>query len=168
MRVLPILRFGHPTGGRKTYHISSIGSYARKSGASGPGQGLRGSRELHAWGNSDLYLRCRDRQPLMTVEHGAARGLDDFEIELSEDGEKHSFRLRQPPPAGAAPRSETPERRILKALADATTPLSQRQIRERAVPRNKTVGAVLQELVREGRVQHGAEERYSLAASLFE
>ena len=40
----------------------------------------------------------------MTVEHRAARGHDD--IELSEDGEEPSFRLRQPPPAGTAPRPE--------------------------------------------------------------
>ena len=139
--------------------------HARKSGATRPGQALRGSSELHAWGDSNLYLRRRDRQTLMTVEHRAARGLDDIEIELGEDAEEPSFRLRQPPPAGAAPRPETPERRILKALAEAETPLSQRQIRERAATRHKTVGDILQKLVREGRVRHDAEGHYSLAAS---
>ncbi len=142
--------------------------HARKSGATRPGQALRGSSELHAWGDSNLYLRRRDRQTLMTVEHRAARGLDDIEIELGEDGEEPSFRLRQPPPAGAAPQTETPERRILNALAEANSPLSQRQIRERAATRNKTVGAVLQRLVREGRIRHDAEGRYSLAASQSE
>ena len=142
--------------------------HARKSGATRPGQALRGSSELHAWGDSNLYLRRRDRQTLMTVEHRAARGLDDIEIELGEDGEEPSFRLRQPPSAGAAPQTETPERRILNALAEANTPLSQRQIRERAATRNKTVGAVLQRLVREGRIRHDAEGRYSLAASQSE
>ena len=51
-----------------------------------------------------------------------------------------------------------------KALAEAGTPLSQRQIRERAATRHKTVGAVLKKLVREGRVRHDAEGHYSLAA----
>ena len=139
--------------------------HARKSGATRPGQALRGSSELHAWGDSNLYLRRRDRQTLMTIEHRAARGLDDIEIELSEDEGEPSFRLRQPPPAGTAPQTETPERRILKALAEARTPLSQRQIRERAATRHKTVGAVLQRLAREGRIRHDAEGRYSLAAS---
>ena len=138
--------------------------HARKSGATRPGQALRGSSELHAWGDSNLYLRRRDRQTLMTVEHRAARGLDDIEIELMDDGEDPAFRLRQPPPAGGAPQPETPERRVLKALEGATAPLSQRQIRERAVTRHKTVGAILQKLVREGRVVRNAEGGYSVVA----
>ena len=36
--------------------------HARKSGGSRPGQALRGSSELHAWGDSNLYLRRRDRK----------------------------------------------------------------------------------------------------------
>ena len=144
--------------------------HARKSGATRPGQALRGSSELHAWGDSNLYLRRRDRQTLMTVEHRAARGLDDIEIELKEDedGEEPSFRLRQPPPTGAAPQPETPERRILQALAEAQAPLSQRQIRERAATRNKTVADILQRLVGAGRIRHDAEGRYCLLASQSE
>ncbi|MCY4547218.1 MAG: AAA family ATPase [Defluviicoccus sp.] len=143
--------------------------HARKSAADRPGQALRGSSELHAWGDSNLYLRRRDRQTLMTVEHRAARGLEDIEIELmEEDGEEPHFRLRQPPPGGAAPQPETPERRILQALAEAQAPLSQRQIRERAATRHKTVGAVLNKLVREGRIRHDAKRRYCLVASQSE
>ena len=139
--------------------------HARKSGATRPGQALRGSSELHAWGDSNLYLRRRDRQTLMTVEHRAARGLEDIEIELMEDGEQPAFRLRQPPPAGGAPQPETPERRILKALVEAQAPLSQRQIRERAATRHKTVGAILRKLVQEGRIERNAEGGYSIVAS---
>ena len=138
--------------------------HARKSGATRPGQALRGSSELHAWGDSNLYLRRRDRQTLMTVEHRAARGLDDIEIELMEDGEEPSLRLRQPPPADGAPQPETPERRVLKALAGAKAPLSQRQIRERAATRHKTVGVILQKLVQEGRIERNGEGGYSVVA----
>ena len=136
--------------------------HARKSGATRPGQALRGSSELHAWGDSNLYLRRRDRQILMTVEHRAAPGLNDIEIELADDGKGPALRLRQVETGDAAPRPETPERRILQALAEADAPLSQRQIRERAATRHKTVGAILRKLVREGRIRHDAEGRYSL------
>ena len=136
--------------------------HARKSGATRPGQALRGSSELHAWGDSNLYLRRRDRQILMTVEHRAAPGLNDIEIELADDGEGPALRLRQVETADAAPRPETPERRILQALAEAEAPLSQRQIRERAATRHKTVGAILRKLVREGRIRNDAEGRYSV------
>ena len=98
--------------------------HARKSGAARPGQALRGSSELHAWGDSNLYLRRRDRQILMTVEHRAAPGLNDIEIELADDGKGPALRLRQLETAGAAPEPETVERRILKILAQAETPLS--------------------------------------------
>ena len=100
----------------------------------------------------------------MTVEHRAARGLDDIEIELMDDGEQPAFRLRQPPSAHGAPQPETPERRVLKALAGAKASLSQRQIRERAATRHKTVGAILQKLVQEGRIERNAEGGYSVVA----
>ena len=136
--------------------------HARKGGATRPGQALRGSSELHAWGDSNLYLRRSGRKTLMTVEHRAARGLENIEIELTqEDGQEPCFRLRQPPQTGTAPRPETPEDRVLKTLAEAQTPLSQRQVRERAATRNETVSAVLKKLVGEQHVRHDAEGRYS-------
>ena len=138
--------------------------HARKSGASRPGQALRGSSELHAWGDSNLYLRRRDKQIVMTVEHRAAPGLADIEIELADDGEGPALRLRQPVPAEAAPEPETPERRILQALADADAPLSQRQIRERAATRPATVAEALSKLVRAGRVERAPQGGYRLAA----
>ena len=139
--------------------------HARKSAATRPGQALRGSSELHAWGDSNLYLRRRDRQILMTVEHRAAAGLNDIEIELADDGKGPALRLRQVDAADAEPRPETPERRILQALAEADAPLSQRQIRERAATRHHTVGAIVRTLLREGRIRHDSEGRYSLVAS---
>ena len=100
--------------------------HARKSGATRPGQALRGGSELHACADSNLYLRRRDRQILMTVEHRAAPSLNDIEIELADYGNGPALRQRQVDAADAEPRPETPERRILQALADADTPLSQR------------------------------------------
>ena len=138
--------------------------HARKSGATRPGQALRGSSELHAWGDSNLYLKRRDRQILMTVEHRAAPGLNDIEIELAEHGKGPALRLRQVDTAEAAPRPQTPERRILQALADTETPLSQRQIRERAATRPATVAETLQSLLREGCVERAPEGGYRIAA----
>ena len=140
--------------------------HARKSGAARPGQALRGSSELHAWGDSNLYLRRRDRQILMTVEHRAAPGLNDIEIELADDGKGPALRLRQLETAGAAPEPETVERRILKILAQAETPLSQSRIRKRAALRNATVTAALHELVREGRIERLAGGRYRSVAAV--
>ena len=142
--------------------------HARKSAATRPGQALRGSSELHAWGDSNLYLKRRDRQLLMTVEHRAAPGLHDIEIELADHAKGPALRLRQVDTAEAAPRPDTPERRILQALAEADAPLSQRQIRERAATRHHTVAAIVRTLLREGRIRHNAEGRYRLVTSQVE
>ena len=93
--------------------------HARKSAAARPGQALRGSSELHAWGDSNLYLRRRDNQTVMTVEHRAAPGLNDVEIELADDGKGPALRLRRPVPDKAVPEPQTAEQRIVDVLAEA-------------------------------------------------
>ena len=109
-------------------------------------------------------VRRRDRQILMTVEHRAAPGLNDIEVELADHGKGPALRLRQVDTAEAGTSPETPERRILRALAEAEMPLAERQIRERAATRHKTVADILQKLVREGRIRHDDEGRYSIIA----
>ena len=139
--------------------------HSRKSGASRPGQALRGSSELHAWGDSNLYLRRRDHQIVMTVEHRAAPGINDIEIELADDGQGAALRLRRPVPHEAVPEQQTAEQRIVEVLAEAEKPLSQAQIRKRAAARNATVSATLQQLIREGRVERASKACYRLTAT---
>ena len=139
--------------------------HSRKSGATRPGQALRGTSELHAWGDSNLYLRRRNNQIVMTVEHRAARGLNDIEIELADDGQGAALRLRRQVPVEAVPTPQTAEQRIVEVLAEAENPLSQAQIRKRAAARNATVSATLQELIREGRVERASKACYRLTAT---
>ena len=141
--------------------------HARKSGGSRPGQALRGSSELHAWGDSNLYLRRRDKKIVMTVEHRDARGLDDIELELVDDGCGPAFRIRQEALPEDA-QSEAPAdagQRILQAIENAECPLSQRQIRERAATRPATVAEALHKLIREGRVERVLQGGYRIAAA---
>ncbi len=63
------------------------------------------------------------------------------------------------------PEPETPEQRIVQALAEAKTPLSQRQIRERAATRPATVAEALRTLIRKGRVERVAEGGYRIAGT---
>ena len=120
---------------------------------------------MHAWGDSNLYLRRRDNQIVMTVEHRAAPGLNDVEIELADDGKGPALRLRRQVPDKAVPEPQTAEQRIVEVLADAEQPLSQAQIRKRAATRNATVSATLQELIREGRVERASKACYRLTAT---
>ena len=157
--IAPILGFLRDVQRRSGAAVLLV-HHARKSGSSRPGQALRGSSELHAWGDSNLYLRRRDGRIVMTVEHRAAAGLADVAIELADDGQGPALRLRQ-----EAPEPPTPEERVVQALAEADAPLSQRQIRKRAATRNETVGTLLAKLVREGRVAQDGSGAYSVAGA---
>ena len=139
--------------------------HARKSGGSRPGQALRGSSELHAWGDSNLYLRRRDKKIVMTVEHRDAQGLNDVELELVDDGYGPAFRLHQD--AADEDRSEpaSVEQRIVEAIAQAEKPLSKAQIRSRAAARNASVVAAIERLTKEGRIERAPKGRYRLAAA---
>ena len=128
--------------------------HARKSAAARPGQALRGSSDLHAWGDTNLYLRRKRSRIFMTVEHRAAPGLDDIELELVEHARGPALRLCQSPPDDSEPQPQSPQRRILQVLARTDRPLSGREIRRRAATRPGTVAKVLNRLVGERRVEH--------------
>ncbi|MDP6946350.1 MAG: AAA family ATPase, partial [Myxococcota bacterium] len=69
---------------RKLHTAVLVVHHSRKGAAHArAGQALRGSSELHAWGDSNLYVRRRGQQLLLTVEHRAAPSDDDLAIELS-------------------------------------------------------------------------------------
>ncbi|MEI2613615.1 MAG: AAA family ATPase [Methylotenera sp.] len=58
--------------------------HARKGGHARAGQALRGSSELHAWGDSNLYLRRDGERLLLSIEHRAAASSSGLELELAE------------------------------------------------------------------------------------
>ena len=126
--------------------------HARKSGGNRPGKALRGSGELFAWTDSLAYLQRRRQRIFLTLEHRAAPSHDDIELELVTHD--HGPALRRAAPTGAPPPDETPRDRILQVLEGADTPLSVRQIRERAGVRNTTVSTALEQLCAAGRISH--------------
>ena len=57
--------------------------HARKGAAhERGGQALRGSSELHAWGDSNLYLRRHSQNLYLNIEHRAAPGTDRLQLTL--------------------------------------------------------------------------------------
>jgi hypothetical protein len=122
--------------------------HARKRGHARAGQTLRGSSELHAWGDSNLYLR-RDRQRLvLTIEHRAAPSPEPLELDLHVDGDHVALRVVASSPE---PQSQSVEQRVLTVLA-AHGPLSRRALRDACRIRSSTLGDVLAQLLAQGRV----------------
>jgi hypothetical protein len=135
--------------------------HARKGGASlRAGQALRGSSELHAWGDSNLYLRRRHERIVLHVEHRAAAAPADVPLELRQA--EHALALALAPPdslvdepaSRSASTPSDPAARVLHALAQASRPLSRAQLRDAARLRTHTLGELLRELVAAGRIHH--------------
>ena len=137
--------------------------HARKTAASRPGQALRGSSELHAWGDSNLYLRRRKDRILLSAEHRNAPGLDEIELQLADTGAGPALQMMEPAPDHPEP--ETAARRILAVIAQATRPLSQREIRQKAATRPATVTDTLHRLIGEGRIEAVPGGGYRLATA---
>jgi len=66
--------------------------HASKKHRAQPGQALRGSSDLHAFGDSNAYLARKKNNLVLTMEHRAAKPLDPMELQLlsnPEGGETH-------------------------------------------------------------------------------
>jgi hypothetical protein len=127
--------------------------HARKGAAhERGGQALRGSSELHAWGDSNLYLRRQGQQLLLSIEHRAAQGADRVLLTLKANPPALALEAIDQPPPDTAPIQPSCLKRVELLLADATTPLSQKQVREAVRMRTSDVSQALATLVADGRV----------------
>ncbi len=118
--------------------------HVRKSGAADPGTALRGSGDLHAWGDSNLYLVKRDGKPTVVVEHRANRAPLPFGVKL--DGEPARLVIDDSPPVEVEPI----DAKIVKALLPA--PLTRTALRECLGVRNETLGLAIDRLLASGQV----------------
>jgi AAA domain len=130
--------------------------HARKGAAHArAGQALRGSSELHAWGDSNLYLRRRGDTLCLAIEHRAAPSRDVLVVELRAQGEALALHVVESGPSGERvlpPPARALGERIEHALAEAAMPLTRRALRRACRLRASTLGPVLARLLAEGRV----------------
>lgn len=101
--------------------------HASKKQRAQPGQTLRGSSDLHAFGDSNAYLANRGDHLLLTIEHRAAKVPEPMALSLVSrpDGSATHLALRD---GAVAPAVAGPD-----ALADAVRDL----LRRAAVPRTR-------------------------------
>jgi hypothetical protein len=139
---------------RKLHTAVLVVHHSRKGAAHArAGQALRGSSELHAWGDSNLYVRRRGQQLLLTVEHRAAPSDDDLAIELSADGDALALELvTNPDTTLNDKRKQTAVERVEQVLIDAGEALSLHAIRKASRMRTSRVSDSLVALQAEGRV----------------
>ena len=139
--------------------------HARKdSHGSRPGQALRGSSELHGWGDSNLYLRRKGPQLTLSTEHRAAPSRDHIPLQLVESGTSVALTLAQRPTA-QADAAPTPLDRVRQALAQLHEPVPVHQLQKLCGLRTATVCSALSELSHQGAVVRQARG-YQLKLSL--
>src|SRR5216684_496598 len=131
--------------------------HSRKdSQSSRPGQALRGSSELHGWGDSNLYLRRKGSQLTLSTEHRAAPCRDHIPLQLTTQSdsivaltvvEQSTVQHDSPP---------TPKERVRQALAQLQQPVPIQQLQKLCGIRTATVCSALAELSATGEVIHDA------------
>jgi hypothetical protein len=131
--------------------------HARKGAHERGGQALRGSSDLHAWGDSNLYLRRHGQNLQLSTEHRAAPGLDRLPLALKINPPALALEVITTPPPVAEAGRPSPLDRIEQLLREATTALSQRQLREQARMRTCHVVDALAKLTESGRVIRSGE-----------
>lgn len=126
--------------------------HARKdSNSSRPGQALRGSSELHGWGDSNLYMRRRAQQLTLSTEHRAAPSQDHIPLQLTQSGDALALSVLERPIS--EPHSEpTPVQRVRHTLAQLTEPVPVQELRKLCGIRTAAVCSALVELSGRGEV----------------
>jgi hypothetical protein len=121
------------------------------------GQGLRGSSDLHAFGDSNLYLRRRGEALLLSMEHRAAAAPEPVALELvSSDPTRIHLEVITLVPAPKGQGKVPLEDAILVALQDMPA-LTRARLRERLSVNNERLGEVLTQLELEGKIERGPD-----------
>lgn len=136
--------------------------HARKAAAGNAGTGLRGSSDLHAFGDSNLYLRRLGQDSLLElkVEHRAAATPAPLRLKLVVEDD-------DPYPAARfsvldSPRQDDPTAsRILDLLGKTGQPLSAAMLRAKLGLRNQTVSETLKCLQTDGRIRRVGRDGWS-------
>jgi hypothetical protein len=130
--------------------------HARKdSHSSRPGQALRGSSELHGWGDSNLYMRRKGSQLTLSTEHRAAPSQDHIPLQLSQSGSVVALAVveRSSVEPEATP---TPTERVRQALTQLQEPIPVQQLQKLCGIRTAKICSALAELSTRGEVVRDA------------
>jgi hypothetical protein len=152
---------------QRAFHVAVlVVHHARKdANAARPGQALRGSSELHGWGDSNLYLRRHGERLTLSTEHRAAPSQDHIALELTQAGRALALSVVADSCAQGVPASEPSAlQRVQQILAGLDQPVTVQQLRKLCGLRTATVCSVLAQLTASGMVSRDSRG-YQLKSS---
>lgn len=121
------------------------------------GQGLRGSTDLHAFGDSNLYLRRQRGHLLLTMEHRAAAAPEPVGLELVTRQERAiHLAVTSAAPSFEAPDETNLDQTVLHTL-ERLPVMSRHALRENLAVQNERLGRTLVRLESQGRIQRGPD-----------
>ena len=124
--------------------------HTRKSGGSRQGQALRGSSDIWAFGDSNLFINHKDSKLVLSVEHRAAQAPEPITIELTGDPPHLVIVDDDSPPPSL-------HQRLLDELSRAPAPLSRTELRRRLAVNNNRLGEVIDDLIAKATISRGPE-----------
>ena len=116
-----------------------------------PGQALRGSSDLHAFGDSNAWLARKKEQIVLTIEQRSAKSADPLDLQLvsKPDGSAAHLELATPPESEAG---RSLEDRTLALLNHSNGPLTRTAIRKQLQVNNARLGRTLADLEKDKRI----------------
>jgi hypothetical protein len=144
---------------QRQFHLAVLVVHHSRKDANGsrPGQALRGSSELHGWGDSNLYLRRRGSQLTLSTEHRAAPSQDHIPLQLTQSGQALALSiLPDPPPEGSSAGAPSALEKVRQVLTQLREPTSVQRLRQLCGMRTASVCAALAQLSDQGVVSHDA------------
>lgn len=136
---------------QREHHVALLlVHHMRKNGNGMAGDSLRGSSDLHAWGDANLYLRRTTDGILLTVEHRAHASPDPLLLRLELDPKPHLVGTRAPGDVLSL------DDQILDALQRAAEPVTTRQLCADVRGRTQAIVDRLHDLATRGVVRRDA------------
>ncbi len=129
--------------------------HASKKQRAQPGQALRGSSDLHAFGDSNAYLARKQEQLVLTLEHRAAKAPDPITLALVSTAAGDHTHLEIRTEVSPNPSATLSERALL-ILQEAAKPLSRKSLRDTLKVNNQRLGNALEILEKRGFIVHTA------------
>ena len=127
--------------------------HASKKHRAQPGQALRGSSDLHAFGDSNAYLARKQDQLILTCEHRAARAPEPITLELVSTPQGQQAHLEVCSEHAPDPSASLAERALL-VLQNASNSISRKALRDNLRVNNQRLGEALEMLKQQGDVVH--------------
>lgn len=143
---------------QRDFHVAILlVHHIRKSASAHGGQALRGSGDLHAFGDSNLYLRRTRDGLVLTIEHRSAAAPEPVLLTLDDrDPERVHLRVSHTPAHAPEEQGSRKLEHEIERLLEEREPRTRRELREALAVKNERLGAALESLEHEQAIKRTA------------